>query len=267
MTMPIDLVLVRHGESEGNIAIKQSQHHEDNSHYTPDFLQRPSSSWRLSEKGMRDAQQAGQWLKKHMPHFDRFYTSSYLRAMETAGLLRLKNARWRREFYLRERDRGLLDVIPYNERIERFSEESIHMERNSLFYAPPGGESLAAVCMRIDRVLDTLHRECSNTRVIIVCHGEVMWAFRLRLERMSQETWETRFASKNHDDTIYNGQIIHYTRKDPNCKVIHDHFQWLRMIRADDETFSRDWQTIERSQPTNDELLALVEKYPRLISK
>lgn len=267
MTMPIDLVLVRHGNSEGNIAVKRSLHHGDDSHYTTDFMKRPSSNWRLSNKGKREAQQAGQWLNKHIPSFDRFYTSTYLRAMETAGLLGLQGARWRREFYLRERDRGLLDVIPYSERILRFAVESEHMERNSLFFAPPGGESIASVCMRIDRVLNTLHRECANKRVIIVCHGEVMWAFRLRLERMSQEKWETLFASTNHDDTIYNGQIIHYTRKDPNCGVIHDHFQWLRMVRADDETFSRDWQTIERSQPTNEELLALVEKYPRLISE
>ena len=29
----------------------------------------------------------------------------------------------------------------------------------------------------------------TDKRVLMVCHGEVMWAFRVRLERMSQETY------------------------------------------------------------------------------
>lgn len=43
------------------------------------------------------------------------------------------------------------------------------------FWSPPGGgESMAQVCIRIDHTLNTLRRECSNQKVIIVCHGEVM---------------------------------------------------------------------------------------------
>jgi len=42
----------------------------------------------------------------------------------------------------------------------------------SFFWAPPGGESLANVCIRIDHTLNTLRRDCANQRVVIVCHGE-----------------------------------------------------------------------------------------------
>ena len=35
----------------------------------------------------------------------------------------------------------------------------------------PNGESIAQLCLRIDGVLHTLHRECSDKRVLVVCHG------------------------------------------------------------------------------------------------
>src|SRR5438874_4087686 len=72
MTMPLDLVLVRHGESEGNVAFASSRL-GDHSHFTPEFLARHSSKWRLTDKGREQAHAAGEWLRGHLaPAFDRY---------------------------------------------------------------------------------------------------------------------------------------------------------------------------------------------------
>ena len=90
-----EVVLVRHGESEGNVAFTRSLH-GDHSLYSGAFLERHSSLWRLTDRGREQAQVAGSWLKANVDsRFDAFYTSEYLRAMETASLLGLPGARWR----------------------------------------------------------------------------------------------------------------------------------------------------------------------------
>src|SRR3989338_3726543 len=97
MTLPIDLVLVRHGQSEGNAAKRRSEA-GDHSAFTKEFLNRHSASFRLTDKGCAQAQRAGEYIRKEFYGngiiFDRFVTSEYIRAKETAGLLDLPNAQW-----------------------------------------------------------------------------------------------------------------------------------------------------------------------------
>ena len=102
--MPINLVVVRHGQSEGNIANRMSEA-GDHSAYTEQFMNRHSSSFRLTEKGRRQAALAGSYIRKEFLDkwgngFDRYLTSDYNRAMETASLLTLPNAMWQTESYL-----------------------------------------------------------------------------------------------------------------------------------------------------------------------
>lgn len=87
--LPIDLILVRHGESEGNLANKASKS-GDNSFFTPEFLNRHSRNFRLTDKGSLQAKRTGEWIQKNVPMpFDRFYVSDYIRAKETAYYLYL----------------------------------------------------------------------------------------------------------------------------------------------------------------------------------
>ena len=183
----LDLILVRHGESEGNVA-RQLSLSGDHSLYEGEFLKRHSSLWRLTDKGRAQSRAAGSWIKQNFDinSFNRHYTSEYIRAMETAALLDFpKECNWFAEVFLRERDWGQLDLMSQEERIKKFSHELKRRDRDRFFWSPPGGESLANVAQRVDRFLTMLHRECPDEKAIVVCHGEVMWAFRLRLERMS----------------------------------------------------------------------------------
>src|SRR4051794_35308212 len=124
MTMPIDLVLVRHGESEGNYAYGLS-YRGDQRYFEPGspFLNRPGVQWRLTDQGRRQATVAGEWLRKQMGFFDRCYVSEYLRAMETAAYLNIPDAEWYCDFYLRERDWGKFDVMSYDQRKREYAED------------------------------------------------------------------------------------------------------------------------------------------------
>lgn len=265
--MPIDLVLVRHGESEGNVANRLSRS-GDHSAFSDEFRKRHSSQWRLTDRGIKQARAASKWIKKNLGRFDRYYVSEYIRAKETAYLLNLPAAKWYVEFYLRERDWGQLDVMSEEDRVKKFSEEMIRRLRDPFLWAPPGGETMVDVCLRVDRILNTLHRECSDKRVIIVCHGEVMWSFRIRLERLMRTQFMKLDISKNPFDHIHNCQILHYTRRDPKSRELAENMNWVRSICPTDLTLSRnEWQKITRPKMSNDELMREVEGVKRLISK
>jgi len=268
MTMPIDLVLVRHGQSEGNLANYRSRG-GDNHHFTAEFMQRVGAMWRLTNKGRQDASVAGKWIRDNIgAKFGRYYVSEYVRAMETAALLDLPDAQWYAEFNLRERDWGDMEVLTDDERRTRFTESLRRRELDSFYWTPPNGESLAQLSLRVDRIINTLHRECSERKVIIVCHAEVMWVFRVRLERMSQKRFRELDESKNPHDRIHNCQILHYTRNDPDSDVVAPYYLWIRSVCPTDTTLSsNEWQTIQRPRYSNSDLLALVGTVPQLISE
>lgn len=69
---PLELVLVRHGQSEGNEAVARSQR-GDLSAYTPEFKNKHSSTYRLTDKGIEQAKVAGHWIRENIgDKFDRY---------------------------------------------------------------------------------------------------------------------------------------------------------------------------------------------------
>jgi NAD+ kinase len=70
MAMPLDLVLVRHGESEGNVASRFAEA-GDNSVFSEEFCNRHNSRLRLTDRGRQQASAAGDWIKRNIgDHFD-----------------------------------------------------------------------------------------------------------------------------------------------------------------------------------------------------
>lgn len=273
MTLPVDLVLVRHGQSEGNAAKRLSEAGNDSA-YTDEFLVRHSASFRLTDKGREQARQAGEFLRNEFfkdgqRFFDGYYTSDYLRAMETAGLLGLPGAEWFRDPYLTERDWGELDIYPESQRRERFAEELRRRDIEPFFWRPPNGESFLGLSRRVDRVLDTMHRTVSKEPKLFVCHGEVMRGFEVRLQRISQERFRELVFSDRSEDRIYNCQIVHYTRRDPSNKEAEPlpYLGWVRWIRPT-ETPVRvsDWQKIVRPRYSNEDLLEIVSRTRAMIT-
>ncbi|KAG6610297.1 uncharacterized protein IUM83_00065 [Phytophthora cinnamomi] len=261
-----DLVLIRHGESEGNVA-RQRSLAGDHSLFAGEFKHRHSSNWRLTDRGRRQAAAAGDWLKRNnLAHFDRYLVSEYLRAMETAGRMGLPGARWYAEMLIRERDWGAMDLMSEQERFIKMQDELKRRELNRFYYAPPGGESLAAVAQRADRLLGILNHECHDKRAIVVAHGEVIWAMRTRLERMSQDTFIELQESGRMVDQIHNGHILHYTRKNPLTGDMAPYFTHVRSVCPWNEKLSpKGWMKIDRPVYDNELLLATAERVPRMI--
>src|SRR5262249_3996503 len=154
--------------------------------------------------------------------------------------------------YLRERDWGRLDVMSIEQRKQEFAEDLRRRELDRFFWQPPGGESMADLCLRIERVIDTLQRDAADQRAIVVCHGEVMWAFRVRLERMSQHEYQRLDNSKHPFDKIHNCQILHYTRREPGTRNVVPYLNWVRSVCPWDLARSpNEWAEIVRPKYTN----------------
>jgi broad specificity phosphatase PhoE len=165
--IPIDLILVRHGQSEGNLA-QSKKKRGDASYYTEEFKKRHTSRYRLTRIGQEQARETGDWIRKNMySTFDRYYCSDYVRARETGALLGFENAEWYSEFYLREQDMGGSDEEKTKER------ESERRKLDNFYYAPPGGESIANCCLRVDIWLKNLEKSCSGFRILTVVHGNI----------------------------------------------------------------------------------------------
>ncbi|MDP2683835.1 MAG: phosphoglycerate mutase family protein [bacterium] len=267
MGMPAILALVRHGKSEGNVVKKRSKQGHNEAFTNESFRNRHSSNFRLVEEGRKQLALSGKWIKENLClYFDRYYVSQYIRAMESGVYLDLPDATWFTDFNLRERDWGDMDVISEDEKNNAFAESIRKRDINSFFWRPPNGESIAQVCLRVDRVIDTLHRECDGKKVIIVSHGELMWAWRIRLERMSTERYFGLDNSKDPKDHIDNGHILIYTRIDPATGQIAPYLNWMKSISPSNPRVTQnDWQEIIRPRYTNDELNRIVKNVPQII--
>eukprot|EP01095_Lingulamoeba_sp_RSL-Kostka_P008511 TRINITY_DN2868_c0_g1_i1.p1 TRINITY_DN2868_c0_g1~~TRINITY_DN2868_c0_g1_i1.p1 ORF type:complete len:412 (+),score=146.55 TRINITY_DN2868_c0_g1_i1:41-1237(+) len=269
MRGPSNLILVRHGQSESNLAQDRSKCgiEED---WSQEFSDRHTSQYKLTTLGREQAKITGDYLKEHVlnGNFDRHYCSEFVRAMQTAALLDLPNADWLLEFNLRERDMGILAGHSKQSRKREYGKELRRRERDIFYYAPPGGESIASICIRVDKFLDSLDRNCSGLDVIVVCHGNIMEAFRLRLERMSQYQYRQYKADQANDPTkkIKNCEIFWYSRRNPNSLKIEDtiRFKWSKFIWPINQS-SEGWKKISRISFNNKDLLDQITEIPQLV--
>src|SRR3989344_3166564 len=229
--LPVDMIFVRHGQSEGNEANRASRD-GDNSFFTPEFRETHSRTFRLTSRGVEQAKSTGKWLRENVPMpFDCFYVSDYIRAKETAVHLNLPSALWKVEFQLRERDKALMDNCPADEQKKLFMlEERQYQIDQFLSYPAGGGESIPGLCLRLRAdFFDHLSRRASDKRVIVVCHGHVMRAIQLEAEQLGHDDFLRLDSSKRNEDKIRNGQILWYTRRDPATgKVDSDHLFAVR---------------------------------------
>lgn len=247
MGMPNDLVLVRHGEAEGNV-VRDRARHGDESGYTETFVTTPGRRWRLTDNGRAQARCAGDWIREEFAAcgFDRFYASPFTRTSQTAARLALRwpdgdtgegtDAHGRPRWYLnrgiRERDWGDIGSVPRQEFESRpeYALNAVRQRTDPLYWVPPGGESIAQVAEnRVRNFLDTLHRELDGKRVLAVTHGEFMWATRLVLERLDDD--EFVHCTQDPEQRIGNCEVLHYTRIDPETGRVSGRLEWLRRAR------------------------------------
>lgn len=198
----IKLVLLRHGESIWN-------------------LENRFTGWTdvdLSEKGIKEAHQAGKWLKEAGFTFDIAYTSVLKRAIRTLWIvldeldlmwIPIYNS-WR----LNERHYGALQGLNKLEMVEKFGEKQVLLWRRSYDIRPPAltkddprycgndprykdltPEQIPLTeCLKdtVERFLPYWHQVIapsilSGKRVIIVAHGNSLRALVKYLDNISDE--------------------------------------------------------------------------------
>lgn len=198
----IKLVIVRHGESLWN-------------------LENKFTGWTnvaLSEKGIKEAHDAGKLLKSKNYKFDVAYTSLLKRAKDTLTYileeLNENSIEIKESYKLNERHYGALQGLNKDETRKKYGEEQVKLWRRSMFVKPPalsllderypGNDSLYKNIDKKDlpttenlddtikRVIDYWNSDIkkdllNNKNVIIVAHGNSLRALIKYLDKISDE--------------------------------------------------------------------------------
>jgi len=188
---PARLWLVRHGQSQGNVARDAAD--EAGAHEIDIELRDVDVP--LSELGREQAEAAGRWFAA-LPREERpelILSSPYVRAKQTAeiicreGALAGGPAHTIIDERLREREFGIFDRLTTAGIRHKFPEEAAHRRRLGKFYhRPPGGESWADVILRLRSMLNTINLHYCDRRVLVVCHQVVVLCFRYILEELDE---------------------------------------------------------------------------------
>jgi broad specificity phosphatase PhoE len=179
---PKRIILVRHGESQGN-------RNREVYATVPDY------ALQLTEQGIRQAREAGEQLRTMIGDQSVFfYVSPLWRTRmtfeEIARSFDRNQFRFREEPRIREQEWGHLRNLDDNEHIDE--------ARNafgSFYYRIPEGESAADVYDRISDFFGTLHRDFDKPyfpeNVIIVTHGMALRLFLMRWYHWTIEEFDT----------------------------------------------------------------------------
>ncbi len=213
MDRPSQLVLIRHGQSLRNEAIKHQVYFPDLESMAP-VKGIPDHEIPLTEFGMSQAQQTGEGMIKLFGLPDYVYHSGYKRTIQTMeGVLDVwgkdmqKKVRIRMNPFIYERRPGYTYDMTKTEVDRNFPWFEAHYAMLGGYFAqPPGGESMAEVVGRVYNFINMLFRDRAGQKVWVVLHGGTLKAMRFILERWSFEQgarWPEGQSPKNCSITCY----------------------------------------------------------------
>ena len=175
------LVLLRHGQSEWNLANRFTGFKDV----------------ALTDKGREEAVNAGKLLKEAGISFDQVFSSTQIRANDTAEIA-LKEAGQSELFEsmichddLRERDYGDLTGLNKDETREKYGDEQVHIWRRSYTTPPPGGECLQDVVENRVRPYYEAHIKPmldDGKNILMAAHGNSLRAMLIILGAETPET-------------------------------------------------------------------------------
>ncbi|HXD10863.1 MAG TPA: histidine phosphatase family protein [Anaerolineales bacterium] len=202
---PNRIILIRHGESEGNIDKEKYQ-------TIPDY------ALNLTHKGIEQAQSAGMKIKEIINAESVYvYLSPYFRTRQTFQHLRpgieTNVTKISEDPRIRELDWGHLRHPNDNEEIMKQRDNF-----STFYYRIPDGESGADVYDRVSTFLETLHRDFNKPdypqNTLIVTHGLTLRLFLMRWFHWTVEEFENL-------RNPYNCQVV-VMRKQAN-----DHYELI----------------------------------------
>ncbi len=204
-----ELVLVRHGQSAGNVADAEARRQG----LARLELATRDADTPLSPSGERQARAVG----RHLDALDAgqqpevVLTSPYVRAARTAALaIEALGVEALSDERLRERDLGAFDGLTGTGIRESYPEESLRRSTTGKFYyRPPGGESWTDVALRIRQFLTELRQAHGGRRVWIFTHQAVIMSFRFVIEQLD----ERRLLEIDRSEALPNCSFTRYTRQ------------------------------------------------------
>jgi broad specificity phosphatase PhoE len=206
----VELILVRHGESLGNVAASQAGLSGAEVIDVPDR----DADVDLSVTGYEQAAALGRSFAglQASQRPDVIWCSPYVRARRTAEIV-TTSAGWkvpiRVDERLRDRELGILDMLTATGVEARFPEEARRRRwLGKFYYRPPGGESWSDVALRLRTVLAELDYAAGGRRILVVSHDAVILLFRYLLEGLSEQ----RLLDIAATSTILNASITRYAR-------------------------------------------------------
>lgn len=206
---PDELVLVRHGESAGNLADSEAR---DNDAERLELSARDADV-ELSDNGEEQARTLGRWVaglaEGERP--DLVVSSPYRRAADTArAALADLEVELLMDERLRERDLGLLDGLTGKGIRARYPEEAQRRSHvGKFYYQPPSGESWADVVLRVRSLLADLREGHDGRRVWLFTHQAVIMSFRYAIEGLD----EADLLEIDRSTPIGNASITRYCRR------------------------------------------------------
>lgn len=193
---PDRLWLVRHGQSQGNVA--RDAAHEAGLDVIDMALRDVDVP--LSDLGHQQAAATGRWFAA-LPEDQKpeiMLSSPYTRAKQTAEAICAAgglagggpNGNKRPTILderLREREFGVFDGLTATGIRSRYPDEATHRAKMGKFYhRAPGGESWADVILRLRSALNTINLHYADKRVLVVCHQVVVLCMRYILEELTE---------------------------------------------------------------------------------
>lgn len=185
---PNRIILIRHGESEGNVNKKI-------------YTQKPDHALNLTHKGQQQAIEAGQKLGTLLGNESVcFYTSPFYRARQTCDFI--KDFMGSNKIWFKEDPRLREQEWATGRRAEAKSlEKKERDEWSKFYYRFRSGESCADVYDRVSSFLDTMFRDFEKKdfpeNVIIVGHGMTNRVFLMRWFHWTPEYFEVLKNPKN----------------------------------------------------------------------
>lgn len=182
------LILIRHGESCGNVIFMNSFMNQDDSFHTDEFRSTQSDKWKLTEDGKNQAKSIKKYL--HQNHaVDYLFHSPIKRAEETALIL-YPDRMWTVNSLLSERNYGGLELQTWSDwvKIQKSLGRSEH--DTGMDWRPADGESTFEVIKRSIQFLDYLRSEIpKGSTALAVSHGDFIQATRFHLRNMSKKSY------------------------------------------------------------------------------
>lgn len=227
------LILIRHGETDGNAFMYRSKFLGDNSGFSEEFRKSDSFGWKLTDEGRVQAQLVGEWLKKQIKLSDfQLFHSAHLRTEETAKLI-FPDELWKIEPLVVGRVWGGIECVPFSEHGDYCFSRGYKKLPNGFFEKYPNGESMETVWLRVKLFLEKLEKSA-----VVVTHGEVIQMFRVIIENISPTSYLRLETNSNH---IRNGQVVWYSSQDPVLKHCLGSFSFKRLFFSKIET---DWTNL-----------------------